>query len=187
VAFSDGVAIQFPVAGDIFPKYFMGEEGAPVHILFWKAWRSKDDEKGFQTVKDAYPNMTTDLYTFDYPIGGKGTSKTESERDIYIPGRAAGNPVSFPSNEIITELSSTGPGTITSKMTENTSGKAEWKDGTWTVVFRRPFTVSDAESVHFKSGERMPMAIAVWEGSLMESGGRKAVSPAWLEVEVEAK
>ncbi len=185
--FSDGAAIQFPVANEIFPEHFMGEEKAPVHILFWKAWRSKDKEKGFQTVKDAYPNMTSDVYTFDYPIEGEGTSKTSAEKDVFIPGRAAGNPVSFPTKGIITELSSTGPGTITSKKTENTSGEAEWKDGKWTVIFKRPLAVSDAGSVQFKTGQKMPIAFAIWEGSFMESGGRKAVSPAWAEVEVEAR
>ncbi len=185
--FSDGAAIQFPLANEIIPEHFMGQKDAPVHILFWKAWRSKDKEKGFQTIKDAYPNMTTDLYTFDYPVKGKGTSKTQDEKDIYIPGKAAGNPVSFPSKSIIKELSSQGPGTITFKKTKNTSGDAEYKDGKWSVVFRRPFNVKDPQSVQFKPGQRMPLAFAVWEGTYMESGGRKAVSPAWAEVEVETK
>lgn len=185
--FSDGAAIQFPLANEVIPEHFMGQKDAPVHILFWKAWRSKDKEKGFQTIKDAYPNMTTDLYTFDYPVEGKGTSKTQDEKNIFIPGKAAGNPISFPSKSIIKELSSQGPGTITIKKTENTSGEAEYKDGKWAVVFRRPLTVSDSQSVQFQPGQRMPLAFAIWEGTLMESGGRKAVSPAWAEVEVESK
>jgi DMSO reductase family type II enzyme heme b subunit len=183
--FSDGAAIQFPVSKDDFPEYFMGEEKHPVHILYWKAWRSKDQKSGFQTTKTAYPNMTTDIYTFDYPVKGKGTEKTQAEKDIFIPGRAAGNPMSFPSKEVMTELSSTGPGTITFKKVANTTGDAEWKDGQWTVIFRRPLTVEDTGSVRFATGERMPVAFAVWEGSRNEAGGRKAVSPAWAEVEVE--
>lgn len=183
--FSDAASIQFPLSKEVFPEYFMGEEKAPVHILYWKAWRSKDKKSGFQTVKTAYPNMTTDIYTFDYPIKGKGTEKTQAEKDIFIPGRAAKNPVSFPTKEIITELSSTGPGTITSKNVQNTSGEAEWANSEWTVVFRRPLTVDDAESVQFTAGARMPIAFAIWEGARMESGGRKAVSPAWAEVEVK--
>ena len=183
--FSDGAAIQFPVTKENFPEYFMGEEKHPVHILYWKAWRSKDQESGYQTTRTAYPNMTTDIYTFDYPVKGKGTEKEQSEKDIFIPGKAAGNPLSFPSKEIITELSSTGPGTITFKKTANTTGAAEWKNGRWTVIFRRPLTVKDDGSVLFSVGERMPVAFAVWEGSRDEAGGRKAVSPAWAEVEIE--
>ena len=183
--FSDGAALQFPVNKEELPEYFMGEEKKPVHILYWKAWRSKDLRDGFQTTKSAYPNMTTDIYTFDYPVKGKGTEKTQAEKDIFIPGKAAKNPLSFPIKGIIAELSATGPGTITFKNIENTSGDARWENGEWTVIFRRPLTVKDSESVQFKLGEKMPVAFAVWEGSRMESAGRKAVSPAWAEVEVE--
>jgi DMSO reductase family type II enzyme heme b subunit len=131
--------------------------------------------------------MTTDIYTFDYPVKGTGTEKTQAEKDIFIPGRAAKNPMSFPSKGIIAELSSAGPGTITSKKVDNTSGEAEWEEGEWSVVIRRPFTVNDPESVQFKAGERTPIAFAIWEGDRMETGGRKAVSPAWAEVEVGNK
>jgi hypothetical protein len=31
----------------------------------------------------------------------------------------------------------------------------------------------------------MPVAFDVWEGSRHEAGSRKAVSPAWVEVELE--
>ncbi|MBW2367579.1 MAG: hypothetical protein JRH15_06820 [Deltaproteobacteria bacterium] len=183
--FSDAAAIQFPVDREAFPEYFMGEAEKKVHILYWRAWRSKDRESGFQTTKSAYPNMTTDIYTFDYPIEGTGTQKTQEEKDIFIPGKAANNPMSFPTKRIITELSSAGPGTISFKNIENTSGDTAWEDGQWTVVIRRPLAVDDAQSVRFSPGERMPVAFAIWEGEQLEVGGRKAVSPAWAEVEVE--
>jgi hypothetical protein len=183
--FSDGAALQFPVKKEALPQFFMGEKEKPVHILFWRAWRSKDKNDGFQTTKTAYPNMTSDIYNFDYSIKGKGTEKTQAEKDIFIPGRAAKNPLSFPHKEIIAELSSVGSGTIASKDVQNTSGDADWQNGEWTAIFRRPLTVNDPGSVQFKAGEKMPIAFAIWEGSRMEAGGRKAVSPAWAEVEVE--
>ncbi|MEK6776785.1 MAG: ethylbenzene dehydrogenase-related protein [bacterium] len=185
VNFSDAAALEFPVRRDPLPKYFMGEEGKPVHVIYWKAWRSKDQDQGFQTVKTAYPNMTSDIYTFDYSVKGKGTDKTQQEKEIFIPGRAANNPLSFPHKEIVEELSAEGPGTLTSKNIENTRGVAEWKNGTWTVLFVRPLAVNDASSVQFRIGEKMPLAIAVWEGGHLEVGGRKAVSPSWAEVKVE--
>ncbi len=182
--FSDGTAIQFPVIKGAFPEFFMGEEKKPVHILHWRAWRGKDKTNGYQTTKTSYPNMTTDIYTFDYPIKGKGTDRSEAEKNIFIPGKAAKNPLSFPTKKTIMELSSTGPGTITFKKTMNTSGDSEWNEGEWTVVFRRPLKVDDTGSVQFEPGEKILVAFAVWEGSRMESGGRKAVSPSWAEVEV---
>ncbi|MEW6714910.1 MAG: ethylbenzene dehydrogenase-related protein [Nitrospirota bacterium] len=183
--FSDGAAIQFPVKKEPLPEFFMGEPGKPVHIIYWKAWRSRDHAEGFQNVKTAYPNMTADMYNFDYSIKGNGTDKTQAEKDIFIPGKAAGNPLSVSHKEIIEELSAEGAGTLASKNIENTSGDAEWKNGEWTVIFIRPLNVSDEKSVQFKAGEKMPVAFAVWEGSRMESAGRKAVSPAWAEVKVE--
>ena len=183
--FSDGAALQFPVNKEVLPEFFMGEKDKPVHILFWRAWRSRDKRSGFQTTKTAYPNMTSDIYTFDYPVKGIGTEKTQAEKDIFIPGRAAKNPLSFPRKEVVEELSSAGPGTITSMDEENTTGEAEWVIGVWTIIFRRPLKVNDAESVQFRVGEKMPIAFAIWEGSRMEVGGRKAVSPAWAEVEIE--
>jgi DMSO reductase family type II enzyme heme b subunit len=129
--------------------------------------------------------MAVDLYHFDYSVKGNGTEKTQAEKDIFTPGKAAGNPVSVAHKEIIEELSAEGAGTLKSNNIENTTGDAEWKNGEWTVVFRRPLSVEDAGSVQFKPGEKMPVAFAVWEGSRKESAGRKAVSPAWAEVKVE--
>lgn len=183
--FSDSAALQFPVKKEPLPEYFMGEPEKPVHILHWRAWRSADRKHGFQTVKTAYPNMVVDLYQFDYPVQGKGTEKTQAEKDIFIPGKAAGNPLSVPHKEIIEELSAEGSGTLKSMNIENTSGEAEWKNGEWIVVFRRPLAVDDPGSVRFKPGEKMPVAFAVWEGGRKESAGRKSVSPAWAEVKVE--
>lgn len=183
--FSDGASLQFPVRKNPLPEYFMGALNMPVHILYWKAWKSADRKKGYQNAKTAYPNMAVDLYQFDYPVQGKGTEKTQAEKDIFTPGKAAGNPVSLAHKEVIEELSAEGSGTLTSKALENTTGDAEWKNGEWTVVFRRPLSVNDPGSVQFKTGEKMPVAFAVWEGSRRESAGRKAVSPAWAEVKVE--
>jgi hypothetical protein len=183
--FSDGASLQFPVKKDSLPEYFMGEINKPVHIMYWKAWRSADRKNGYQTAKTAYPNMAVDLYHFDYSVKGNGTEKTQAEKDIFTPGKAAGNPVSVAHKEIIEELSAEGAGTLKSNNIENTTGDAEWKNGEWTVVFRRPLSVEDAGSVQFKPGEKMPVAFAVWEGSRKESAGRKAVSPAWAEVKVE--
>jgi DMSO reductase family type II enzyme heme b subunit len=182
--FSDGAAIQFPIKKDALPQFFMGEGTKGVHILYWKAWRSRDEREGFQSVKSAYPNMTSDMYNFDYAVSGQGTQKTEDEKNMFIPGRAAKNPISFPRKEIVEELSSMGPGTITTMNAEHTSGDADWEKGEWKVLFRRPLKGSAPGSVEFKPGEKMPVSFAVWEGSRLEVGGRKAVSPAWAEVEV---
>lgn len=183
--FSDAAAIQFPISSEQLPEYFMGEPKKPVHILYWRAWRSKDQKEGVQSVNTSYPNMTIDMYSFDYKVSGVGTAKTQAEKDVFIPGRAALNPMSVAHKEIIEEATAEGPGTLKTKNVENTMGDALWQNGSWVLVIKRPMTVNDAGSVQFRAGEKKPVAFAVWEGHRMEGGGRKAVSPAWAEVLVK--
>ncbi|MBV6340576.1 ethylbenzene dehydrogenase-related protein [Candidatus Magnetobacterium casense] len=184
-SFSDAAAIQFPLSSEQLPEYFMGEPKKPVHIMYWRAWRSKDQKDGVQTVNTAYPNMTIDMYSFDYKVSGVGTDKTQAQKDMFIPGRAAQNPLSVAHKEIIEEATSEGPGTYKTKPVENTVGEAVWQNGSWTLIVKRPMTVNDAGSVQFKAGEKKPISFAVWEGHRLEGGGRKAVSPAWAEVLVK--
>ena len=183
--FSDGASIEFPVHRDPLPEFFMGAPNRPVHLLHWRAWRSRDQAQGFQTVKSAYPNMVSEMYNFDYKVNGKGTEHTDKEKEMFTPGRAANNPLSFPHNQIIEEANAEGPGTLKSKGIENTSGEGIWENGKWSVVFCRPLHVNDANSVQFGVGEKTPIAFAVWEGSMGEVGGRKAVSAAWAEILLE--
>ncbi|MBF0518612.1 MAG: hypothetical protein HQK92_02700 [Nitrospirae bacterium] len=183
--FSDAAAIEFPVKTDPLPQYIMGQTDMPVHILYWRAWRSKDTKDGFQTIDTAYPNLTSDMYTFDYKVKGKGTEKTQEEKDMFIPGKAAVNPRSVPHKQIIEELNAEGPGTLKTKNVENTTGESHWSDGTWTLVIRRPLKVDDAVSAQLVVGKKTPIAFAVWEGERKESAGRKAVSPSWAEVLVQ--
>ena len=94
--FSDSAALQFPVKKSRSPSILWESQKSRYTSSTGRAWRSADRKHGFQTVKTAYPNMVVDLYQFDYPVQGKGTEKTQAEKDIFIPGKAAGNPLPFP-------------------------------------------------------------------------------------------
>lgn len=185
--FSDGAAIEFPVNKNPLPEFFMGAPNRPVHLIHWRAWRSRDHAQGFQTVQNAYPNMVSDMYNYDYKVKGVGTEHTAKEKEIFTPGRAADNPLSFPHDQIIEEANAEGAGTFKSKRIENTSGEGKWENGGWSVVFRRPLHVTDTASVQFRIGDRTPIAFAVWEGGRGEVGGRKAVSAAWAEILVQGE
>lgn len=185
-AHSDACALQFPVKGKALPQYFMGQPGLPVHILHWKAWRSRDVAEGRQGVRTAYPNMTVDMYNFDYPEKHPLTDKTDAEKDVFLPARAAKNPVALGIKGTVEELVAEGyGGTMVAKPAERTYGESLWKDGRWTVLLRRPLAVDDPKSAAFAPGETIQIAFAVWEGSRRESGARKAVSPAWAEIALE--
>jgi len=185
-AHSDACALQFPVKGKALPFFFMGQPGLPVHILHWKAWRSRDAADGRQGVRDAYPNMTVDMYNFDYPESHPLTDKTPAERDVFLPARAAGNPVALGVGGLVEELNAEGyGGTMVTLPRANTSGEAFWDGGRWTLLVRRPLDAADGRSAVFVPGERTQVAFAVWEGGRRESGARKAVSPAWAECALE--
>lgn len=185
-AHSDACALQFPVKGKALPFFFMGQPGLPVHILHWKAWRSRDAEEGRQGVHTAYPNMTVDMYNFDYPEKHPLTDMPQETKDIFLPARAADNPVARGAAGVVEELNAEGyGGDMVAKKTAHSHGEAFWKDGRWTVLVRRPLAVDDPLSVAFAPGGRMQVALAVWEGGRRESGARKAVSPAWAEILLE--
>jgi len=59
------------------------------------------------------------------------------------------------------------------------------RDGAWTVVFQRPLQPGGGEFVRFDPGGSMRVAFAVWEGSNAERAGQKAVSGAFLDVNLD--
>lgn len=65
------------------------------------------------------------------------------------------------------------------------AGKAEWKDGRWSVVMQRALVTPDGSGVQFAPGVFVPMAINVWDGSNGEHGLLMSVST-WQYVFIEA-
>ncbi len=65
------------------------------------------------------------------------------------------------------------------------SGKAQWKEGRWSVVMKRALVTGDGSGVQFVPGAFIPMSINVWDGSNGEHGLLMAVST-WHYVFLEA-
>lgn len=66
-----------------------------------------------------------------------------------------------------------------------TMGKAQWKDGQWSVVMKRALVTPDGNGVQFTEGQFIPMAVNVWDGSNGEHGRLMSVST-WYYVFLEA-
>ena len=49
-------------------------------------------------------------------------------------------------------------------------GKANWDQGRWTLVMKRPLTTGDRNDVQFKPGIFIPMSLNAWDGSNGEHG-----------------
>jgi hypothetical protein len=176
--YSDGAAVQFPLAGaESPPPIFMGVRGNPVHIFHWRAQYQRDHERGKPTMRDLYPNLSIDMYPMEYADPGSADPSLAS-REQYSPGRAVGNPQSFPKSgvdEIYAE------GVSTSSVQESAAfGRGRWRDGEWTLVLVRPLAREGGSS--FAPGDSTFVAFAVWQGGHDEVGARKSLTMTWTPI-----
>ncbi|MFQ5624664.1 MAG: ethylbenzene dehydrogenase-related protein, partial [Paracoccaceae bacterium] len=65
------------------------------------------------------------------------------------------------------------------------SGKANWDQGRWTVVMKRPLNTGDKNDVQFETGVFIPMSVNAWDGSNGEHGLIMSLS-SWYYVVLEA-
>jgi DMSO reductase family type II enzyme heme b subunit len=77
------------------------------------------------------------------------------------------------------------PVRIQPKEQQQTASKAEWKDGRWTIVMKRPLVSPDRNDVGFRKGKFIPMAVNAWDGSNGEHGLIMSLST-WYFVLLEA-
>lgn len=183
--FTDAAALQFPVVREA--SFMMGAKDQRVQILHWKGVWQRDVEDGFQDVQDLHPNYWADLYWFAQgdSLARVPDSFEDPASHQWFAGKTAGNPVSqWDRAEPVEELSAEGFGTLTSQPASATRGSADWADGRWSVVFLRPLRTDDADDYQFTSGMTGTVAIAIWEGSAENVGGRKRYSE-WIEFRLE--
>jgi len=65
------------------------------------------------------------------------------------------------------------------------AGKANWDQGRWTVVMKRPLRTDDKNDVQFERGVFIPMSVNAWDGSNGEHGLIMSLST-WHYVFLEA-
>ena len=63
--------------------------------------------------------------------------------------------------------------------------KGRYRDGGWVLVFQRPLHPGSGEFAHFEPGTSAKISFAVWDGSNAERAGQKAISGAFLDLELE--
>jgi hypothetical protein len=166
-SFRDATAIEFPLKygeGVRIPFVGMGEKNHFVNVWHWKASWQADIDRGFIDVKDAYPHMFSDKY----PIEDK----------LFLSGWAAGSQLSEP-NKItpVENLLAQGFGTLTFLDKKNVQGRGVWSQGKWKVIFKRDFKVSSKNEVQLsKDIGLVPVAFAIWEGSIQQRGPLKSLS-----------
>lgn len=80
------------------------------------------------------------------------------------------------------DLAAAGFGTTTALAAGGiaAAGRYVTGDRSWTVVFARPLRTTDAHQAVLAPGRAIPLAFAVWEGSLDQRDGHELTSTHWV-------
>ncbi|MGA6826677.1 ethylbenzene dehydrogenase-related protein [Nitrospira sp. NS4] len=153
--FRDGVAIGLPL-GDAPAFFCMGQLDHYINIWHWKAdWQSDLDRRAARQSEKKE--------------GGVRTFEV-------IPRRVSS----------VEDLIGGGFSTLTTKEKQGRiQGKAQWKDGVWHVVMRRPLSSEEQENeAKLVPGRIQTVSFAVWNGENKERNGQKSVAP-WFQLLID--
>lgn len=175
--FGDQVAIELPMQfrPGALPSPMMGNPGARVSILQWRAAFQHDLEYGHPKLRDVYPNAMVDVYP-DQVL-------TAVDAKPYTGALGVDNPVSTANASPVLDQMAEGYGTMTVKPEQHADGKGSWAGGRWSVVITHPLSTGHPNDPDVKPGAETAVAFAVWEGGDNEVGGRKGWAP-WVSVQV---
>ena len=160
-SFSDAGAIMFPLEKNAQPHTIMMGFLGRVNIWHWKANQDREYWRNESPQTKAY----VDFY---YPF--------EDQELFPVSKHVTKSPVN--------DLVAIRVGTITPKDNQEVAGKGIWENGVWSVVLKRPLAAIEAENgVNFAAGKKLA-ALAIWNGSQGDRGGRKSISD-WVELDIK--
>jgi mono/diheme cytochrome c family protein len=165
--FTDAAALQW--SRDVNPPLFtMGEKGRPVNLWQWKAAWERDLD-GVRSVATRHPFTPPDQYAHtDAPSA-----------DLYLTARATANPVAVAKRASSAEmLVAEGFGTLAPLRAPGSElgARGRWADGFWDLVLTRPLDACCPGELALAPGERVSLAVAVWNGAARDRNGQKSVS-----------
>lgn len=170
--FKDLAAVQL-YAGAAEPFLGMGAEKSELDIWQWRAGAGED--RGQESQLDDYP--------FDAPVYSE-LAKGQPLPD-FVTARAADNPLSDASRSGWS-LAAKGPGSLTffPRPSQLVEASAEWKDGRWTVVLKRPLAVPAEAGLSLRPKASYSAAFAVWDGEARDRAGQKSIT-IWQDLVLE--
>ena len=171
--FHDAVAVELPTATAPTASS-MGQSGAPVHILQWRASWQADIDRGRQTVEDAFPNM--------YPGPRPEDLMGQEKAAVYYPGVYVGNPQSSRNRtQPVEELTSIGFGSLADMDEQRAVGKGVYTGAGWKVAMG---TSMLGGKDRFAGAPKTQVAFAAWSGSKENRGSRKQWAD-WTDFRIE--
>ncbi len=206
--YPDAVAMMFSLGTEV-PALPMGvnvegfQPRQPVNIWHWKADRQFDAITGqrhagtdLQELFDGRWYLFTeksaallrDMHAEAYPA--QVSYDGAAVEPIYNTAETAGNVTAqqFLTDRAVLEANALGFGSLSPQPPDqqHIDSCAAWTDGLWRVVMVRTLDSSDDNDVRFVSAERIPVALAVWNGSKDDSAGVKLITSwHWLALDGE--
>jgi mono/diheme cytochrome c family protein len=179
--FRDAAAVEFAHTPD--PPFFaMGHAGGKVNIWMWKSERQADLDAAFQDLDRAYPNMGIDSYPnlLKSPIEQPTRDALTLESNpTFVTAWGAGNIVADPTRKSSVEnLNAQGFGTLRAEPRDRqgVASTGVYATDSYRVLFRRGLASPGAGNVALLPGRSVPVAFAVWDGSMGDRDGKKSVT-----------
>ncbi len=185
--FADMAAVEL-FQGDRSQEPFlgMGAHDGAVDLWLWNA-ATQADRAAYADVDSTYPHMSVDFYPFEKAVEAARPHATAGQPREFLPAWAVGNQRSDPTHILPgSNLQAQGPGstTLRPRASQIVVSKGEWRDGTWSVVLRRPLLVESQAGIPLEPGQRRSIAFAIWDGAAGDRNGQKLVS-IWHDLELE--
>jgi mono/diheme cytochrome c family protein len=183
--FPDMGAVQW-YRGRREPFLGMGAADSPVEVWLWNA-AAQADLGRYADVDTTYPGIAVDQYPFERPGELPRAHPTDRQPQDFLSAWAAGNLRSDPTHVSAgSNLLAQGFGTLTMRprASQVVSARGRWDAGRWEVVLRRPLKVAPDEGRALASGDRVSIALALWDGAACDRNGQKLVS-IWHDLDLE--
>lgn len=138
--------------------------------------RWRDDTRDAATTRDRF----TDAAAVQFALGDDSTS--------YLMGTGPAEAVNIwywrADGSSVQNLAAGGYGSTTVLPRQSVTGSGQYREdlgapNQWTVVLSRPLGVAGDFEVSFRR-QQVPMAFALWQGSLQQRDGFKYVSDGWI-------
>jgi DMSO reductase family type II enzyme heme b subunit len=152
----DGVAVQFARTMDP-PLFAMGSAAEPVNVWRWHAF----DPRATAGMVDLLAGQRH--AGLDATVGG-GVAPAAAAESIQVGGPASAR-------------SATGSGAPI-------AATPQWRDGRWTLTFRRTLAARSADEVALAAGAPTLFALAVWDGAVDRGPASKSITT-WHELELQ--
>lgn len=182
--FADAAAAQF-YNGPHEPFVGMGARDALTEVWFWSPDAPPPDVEQVypRTVVDVYPLAEEVVSTAEYDRPG---TADEAQHLLGLPARAANNPLAAPNRRPATELEAAGLGTTAFRLPlgQDVSADGTWSEGRWRAMFVRAQAPRGAGGLQLAAGQRLSLALALWDGGRKERDGQKQIS-IWQDLILE--